>query len=252
MSARYDELGRTYTVTRRPDPRLAAAIDAALGDARTVVNVGAGAGAYEPTGRDVVAVEPSAVMLGQRPPGAAPAVQASAEGLPFVDGAFDAAMAVLTIHHWAHLERGLAELRRVARRVVVLTWDQAVTARFWLTREYLPEVTAYDETRAVAIERLVELLGGEEAVDVSVVPIPHDCTDGFLGAWWRRPEAYLDPVVRAGISALAPLEDRIGPGLARLAEDLRTGAWQRRHAELLALEELDVGYRLVVSAPGGR
>jgi SAM-dependent methyltransferase len=249
MTALYDRLGRTYTATRRADPRIAAAIREALGDARTVVNVGAGTGAYEPTDRDVVAVDPSAVMLAQRPPGAARAIRGVAESLPFADDSFDAALAVLTVHHWGDLAAGLAELRRVARRVVVLHWDLEVTARFWLVREYLPEIAAWEAAQAPPLQALADALGGDRgpAAEARPVPVPHDCTDGFLGAFWRRPEAYLDPTVRAGMSSLTALADRSGPGLRRLAGDLADGAWQRRHADLLELAELDVGYRLLVT-----
>jgi SAM-dependent methyltransferase len=241
----YDTLGRGYAGHRRADSRIAALIEQELGDAASVVNIGAGAGSYEPSGRDVIAVEPSEVMIAQRPPGSAPLVRARAERLPFADAAFDAAMAVLTIHHWGDLEAGVAEMRRVARRVVVLTWDQRVCDRYWLVAEYLPEIAVQDAKRAVPVERLIELLG---AAEVRPVPVPHDCTDGFMGAYWRRPEAYLDPGVRAAISSLAALGDQAAGGLGRLRADLRCGAWQRRHARLLALDELDIGYRLVTRA----
>jgi SAM-dependent methyltransferase len=241
----YDTLGAGYAARRRADPRIATLIEQALGDAVSVVNVGAGAGSYEPPGRDVIAVEPSDVMIAQRPPGSAPVLRARAEQLPFADGAFDAAMAVLTLHHWDDVEAGVSEMRRVANRVVVLTWDQRVCDRFWLVAEYVPEIAVLDARRAVSVERLTELLGG---ADVTTVPIPYDCTDGFLGAYWRRPEAYLDPQVRAAISSLAALGDRAAGGLERLEDDLRSGAWKRRHAVLLALDELDLGYRLVIRA----
>jgi len=241
--ALYDRLGRSYATTRREDPRIAAAIQAALGDARRVVNVGAGGGAYEPRDREVVAVEPSPVMIAQRPAGAAPVVQASAEQLPFADGEFDVAMAILTVHHWSDLEAGICELERVAGRIVILSWDQKTTGRFWLVRDYLPEVAAYD-SRSPTTHRLLELLGGGE---VTPVPVPHDCADGFLAAWWRRPKAYLDPEVRAGISSLSLLEGRLDLGLRRLARDLSSGRWHERFAHLLELEELDAGYRLIVS-----
>lgn len=244
----YDDIGRSYASTRVPDPRIAAQLHRALGDAESVVNVGAGTGAYEPAST-VLAVEPSATMLAQRPPGAAPAVQATAEAIPLADDAVDAALAVLTVHHWSSLETGLAELRRVARRrVVVLTWDAEVCREFWLLREYQPEASAFDDARAVPVERLVRLLGGPERVRVAPVPVPHDCTDGFAAAFWRRPEAYLDPVVRAGMSVLAqPGEAVTAPGTARLAADLASGAWRERHADLLELDELDCGYRLLVA-----
>jgi SAM-dependent methyltransferase len=241
----YDTIGATYTSTRRPDPRIAAQIHAALGDAETVIDVGAGAGSYEPP-QTVLAIEPSAVMIAQRPAGAAPALQAAAESIPLGDDAADAVMALLTVHHWTDLEAGIAEMRRIARRrVVVLTWDQSVTREFWLLSEYLPEASAFDDTRAVPLDRMAALLG---ATRVDPVPIPHDCIDGFAAAYWRRPEAYLDPVVRAGISMLAQTgEEAIAPGLSRLADDLSSGRWHDRHADLLDLDATDVGYRLLVA-----
>jgi SAM-dependent methyltransferase len=242
----YDSIGRKYTDVRREDPRIAARIRAALGDARTVVNVGAGAGAYEPADLEVTAVEPSETMIAQRPEGSAPVVRAFAEELPFEDRSFDAAMVVLSDHHWSDHERGLAELRRVARRVVLLTWDPAATFDSWLVGEYLP---CFEELipEGFRIEQTVDALGGAR---VEPVPIPHDCLDGFLHAYWRRPHAYLDPQVRAGISACA-LMDRncLEEGVARLAADLESGAWERRHADLLDLEQLDLGYRLLAHPP---
>ena len=250
MAARYDAIGRTYTATRGTDPRIAARIWDALGDARTVVNVGAGTGSYEPPDRDVTAVEPSAVMIAQRPPGAAPVVQASAEALPFDDASFDAAMAVLTHPPLARLpRRGGAELRRVARdRVVVFSWDPAYVGRMWLGPEYFPEYSREDANGFPSLAEQAAALGAE----VEVVPIPWDCRDGFFSAFWRRPEAYLDPAVRAGISTLAKRsDDELAEGLARLRADLESGAWARRHADLLERDELDLGYRLLVG-PGGR
>ena len=246
MTSAYDRIGTTYSATRRPDPRIAARILDALGDAVSVVNVGAGTGSYEPGDRTVIAVEPAAVMIRQRPIGAPPVVQASAEALPFADAAFDAALAILTVHHWLRRDLGLAELRRVAaRRVVVLTWDQEAWESFWLIREYFPCARELDRSRAVGIPELLAALGGGDIVSV---PVPHDCVDGFHGAFWRRPEAYLDPEVRAGIStyALMPAVER-DDGLRRLAEDLENGAWARRHGDLLNADEIDLGYRLIVS-----
>ncbi|MGV9852243.1 class I SAM-dependent methyltransferase [Streptomyces sp. NPDC003442] len=242
----YDTLGATYSRTRQPDPRIAARIHAALGDAADVINVGAGTGSYEPA-RTVLAVEPSQVMLAQRPPRSAPAVAAVAERLPLRDNAADAVMALLTVHHWSDLAAGIAELRRVARRrIVVLTWDQRIfRERFWLVREYLPQAATFDDTRAIPTDRLASLLGGARQEPVH---IPHDCTDGFGAAYWRRPHAYLDPRVRAGISMLAQTgDDTLAPGLTMLADDLTTGRWHDRHAGLLALDTLDVGYRLLVA-----
>jgi SAM-dependent methyltransferase len=238
---RYDEIGRSYTTTRRPDPRIAARIERALGDARTVLNVGAGTGAYEPRDREVLAVEPSATMRDQRPPGAAPVVDARAEALPFADGSFDAAMAVLTIHHWSDPAAGLRELRRVARRVVVFGFDPAWPPT-WLVRDYLPGVFGLERP---SLREAAAALG---APHIETVPIPHDCTDGFLHAYWRRPHAYLDPVVRANISVLALLDDSAEAAFAAaLARDLDSGAWERRNGHLRALDELDCGYRLLVT-----
>jgi SAM-dependent methyltransferase len=244
VTALYDRIGTTYARTRRPDPRFEAAVWRALGGAASVVNVGAGAGAYEPPDRRVAAVEPSAVMIAQRPPGAAPALRARAEALPFADDAFDAAMAILTVHHWSDPARGLAECARVARdRVVILTWDPDGPG-FWLTRDYFPEIVDLDRGSFLSIGAVARALGG--AAEVRPLPVPADCADGFLGAFWRRPEAYFAPAVRAGISAFARIPDP-APALARLRADLDSGAWAARNADLLARDELDIGYRLVVA-----
>jgi SAM-dependent methyltransferase len=240
MGAVYDRIGVGYAELRRPDPRVAAALLDALGDAQTVVNVGAGAGSYEPPG--AVAVEPSRVMIDQRHD-RRHAVQARAEQLPFADGTFDAALAVLTTHHWSDGPRGLAEMARVSQRQVVLTWDQAAFPEFWLVRDYLPEVVAAEAGMPALAAAVVQWPDAE----VRVLPVPWDCTDGFLAAYWRRPEAYLRPAVRAAISSfswLAP--DLVDAAMARLAADLESGEWVRRNAELLELDELDCSYRLVV------
>jgi SAM-dependent methyltransferase len=242
----YDRIGVTYGRTRRPDARIDAAIRRALGGARSVVNVGAGAGSYEPP-ETVLAVEPSEVMIAQRPAGLAPAVQATADAIPLADRSADAALAVLTIHHWPDLAAGFAEMRRVARRIVVLTWDPAMARSFWLSAEYLPdEAVEWDVARCPPLDTVARLIGPE--AEVIPVPVPHDCTDGFFGAFWRRPEAYLDPVVRAGISNLAHYGDALQPSFDRLAADLASGEWHRRHTGLLGLEELDLGYRIVAGA----
>ena len=243
MRALYDEIGAGYREHRRPDVRVARAIGEALEGADSVVNVGAGAGSYEPEDRRVVAVEPSAVMIRQRR-GGAPVVQASATALPFRDDAFAAALAVLTVHHWPDRARGLAELARVARRVVVLTWDPAWSG-FWLVDDYFPALAELDRPIFPSLDELGRALG---TIEVRPLPVPHDCTDGFLGAYWRRPAAYLDPGVRGAISTFTKLRD-VEPGLARLRGDLATGAWARRHGDLLERTELDLGYRLVVASP---
>jgi SAM-dependent methyltransferase len=255
----YDRIGWTYTGTRRPDPRIAEVIWDALGDARTVLNVGAGAGAYEPPDREVMALEPSPVMIAQRPPGAAPVVQAVAEELPFEDGSFDAVMAVLSDHHWTDRRRGFAELRRVARaRVVLFNANPGEADLFWLTTEYLPEflelIPARYRRREAWADELRSVLG---TADLMPVAIPHDCTDGFFGAFWRRPEAYLDPDVRAGISVFAQVSsDAVHRAVDALGADLENGRWHKRHDELLTMEELHLGYYVVAAVAtnesGGR
>jgi SAM-dependent methyltransferase len=246
--ALYEGIGDGYAAARREDARIAARIRAALGPAERVVNVGAGSGNYEPEDRFVVAVEPAAAMIAQRAGRPAPVVQGVAEALPFPSGAFDAALAVLTLHHWSDLERGVAELRRVARRQVVFLFEPARTARFWGT-EYFPEALAVPtERQAPGVARLRTLLAVRE---VAAVPVPIDCTDGFGAAYWGRPEAYLDPQVQAGMSWLALLpEDDLRRGSERLAADLASGAWDRRFGHLRRQAELDAGYRLVVAVDG--
>ncbi|GIH15318.1 hypothetical protein Raf01_34900 [Rugosimonospora africana] len=242
----YETIGATYTVTRRTEPRIAARVWAALGDARTVVNVGAGTGSYEPADRDVTAVEPSALMRAQRPAGAAPCVAAAAESLPFKDQSFDAAMAFATIHHWQDPIAGLREMRRVARRVVVFTHDTSDTGwlrRFWLTRDYLPEVADL----LVGRPSLTELASAAGA-RVEPVLIPWDCADGFFEAYWRRPEAYLDESVRRGVSVWA----RVGPDAERravhsLRDDLASGRWADRNRDLVDLDAAELGLRLLIA-----
>ena len=239
----YDTIGRSYSTCRQPDPRLAARLDALIGSDTTVLNVGAGASSYEPVRSGVVAVEPSTVMLSQRPPSAAPAVRAVAEALPFQDQAFDVVLAILTVHHWNNQRRGLEECARVARdRVVILTWDPSADG-FWLVRDYFPEILAIDRRIFPSMEVLRAVFG---AIDVQSLAIPGDCVDGFLGAYWQRPEAYLNEEVRAGISAFSRLAS-IDPQLERLERDLTSGKWERRNAELRHRTELDMGYRLVMA-----
>jgi SAM-dependent methyltransferase len=241
----YDTIGATYPVTRRTEPRIAAQIWAALGDAGTVLNVGAGTGSYEPPDRDVLAVEPSALMRAQRPSDAAPCVAGAAEALPFDDQSFDAAMAVCTIHHWRDPVAGLREMQRVARRVVVFLFDTSDAGEFWLTRDYLPEVATLRGFRVLAeLPALAAAIGGETAS----VTIPWDCADGFYEAYWRRPEAYLDERVRRGISVW----DAVGPeveqrAVGRLRADLESGRWAERNRALLDLEEAELGARLLIA-----
>lgn len=241
----YDRIGRVYSRHRRPDPRIARSIRQALGYARTVINVGAGAGSYEPDDREVVAVEPSAVMIRQRRSGSVSVVQACAEALPFPERAFEAAMAILTVHHWPDRVTGFAEMNRVARRRMVLCFDPEIHNQFWLLRDYLPAAADLECSRAPRLDEVVESLG---ATRVEVVPVPHDCVDGFGWAYWRRPDAYLDPDVRSCISMLAQLDEtQLDAGLEQLAEDLSSGRWARRYAHLLERESIDGGFRLVVA-----
>jgi SAM-dependent methyltransferase len=233
---------RWYVATRGEDPRIAAVIHAELGDARTVLNVGARSGSYEPRDREVTAVEPSAVMRAQRPPGAAPCIEARAEALPFADRSFDATMAVLSDHHWEDRLGGLRELRRVGRRAVVFQWDPAFADAFWLARDYLPSFPA---AQGVSLAETEDALGATRSVPV---PIPHDCRDGFLMAYWRRPHAHLDPAVRANISVFSLLPRAEVDAMATaLAADLESGAWERRNAHLLERDGFDFGYRVIVA-----
>jgi SAM-dependent methyltransferase len=242
----YDTIGATYAVTRRTEPRIAARFWAALGDARTVLNVGAGTGSYEPPGRDVTAVEPSAIMRAQRPAGAAPCVAGVAESLPFEDQSFDAAMAFSTIHHWQDPIAGLREMRRVARRVVVFTFDASDTGwrrRFWLTRDYLPEFADLLDGRP-SVTEMARAIGAR----IEPVLVPWDCADGFFEAYWRRPEAYLDDRVRRGVSVWA----RVGPqaeqrAVRGLRDDLASGRWADRNRDLVDLDAAELGLRLLAT-----
>ncbi len=243
--ARYDRIGTSYRRFRQPDPRIAAQINAALGSARTIVNVGAGTGSYEPPGRQVIAVEPSRVMLAQRPAGAAPAVRAVAEALPFPGHSFDAALAILTVHHWADVAGGLAELRRVAARIVIMSTLARRTNQLWMTAEYFPG-SARTRRPSIQPDRIAAMLGGD--VRIEPVRMPHDCTDGFGEAYWGRPEAYLDPQVRASMSACSMLDPaEVDAGVSRLRADLASGRWDERHGHLRQLAELDTGHRLIIA-----
>jgi SAM-dependent methyltransferase len=238
----YDSIGHGYRERRKQDPRIAERVVRALGSSESIVNVGAGAGSYEPRDRKLVAVEPSMVMIRQRPPEASPAVCASATNLPFRDESFDASLAVLTLHHWPDVWRGIEELRRAARKtVVILTFDTSVGG-FWLT-DYFPEILEADQRTMPAVSAIERHLGTTKVFDI---PIPHDCTDGLLGAHWRRPHAYLDPGVRSATSVFSQIGD-LEPGLSRLRADLESGSWRRKYGHLLSRSDLDLGYRLVVA-----
>jgi SAM-dependent methyltransferase len=240
----YDRIGTGYRLGRRQDPRIAAALWAALGDASPVLNVGAGTGSYEPDDRPVVASEPSLVMLSQHSPGAL--LRAPAEALPFKDNSFGAAMGVLTVHHWRDRARGLAEMRRVSRGPVVLFVRDAEAARWWWLYHYFPATARLEKDRETRGGDLAAMLGGR--VEVIPVPIPADCADGFNAAYWSRPAAYLDPEIWRAMSALALIPDRDrADGMRQLAADLDSGEWRRRWGHLLDLEELDLGYRVLVA-----
>jgi SAM-dependent methyltransferase len=240
----YDGIGLAYARHRRPDPRIAAQIERALGGVRTVVDVGAGTGSYEPSDKAVLAVEPSVVMAAQRASGAAPVVRAVAESLPFPDNCFDAALAVLTIHHWSDAVGGLREMARVARGVTVLTFDPVVHADFWLFRDYLPEATALPSYLVLPPEVVAETIGAER---IEPVMIPADCVDGFNWAFWRRPGEYLDPEVRACMSGLALLpDDLVARRMDQLRADIADGTWHERNGDLMEDPAIDGGLRLVV------
>ncbi len=242
MTTLYDKIGLNYACLRKPDHRIAAQLHAALGNAETVLNVGAGAGSYEPVGPRITAIEPSAEMIAQRPPSDATVVQGHAEALPFDDNSFDAAMAVLTIHHWTDQAQGVREMRRVTRgKIIFLTYDPAFRG-FWLM-DYFPGLVTLDDGQMPQMTQYRDWLG---QVRVTPVPIPHDCTDGFLAGYWRRPAAYLDERVRAAMSPFWALGD-ISQELAALEADLKSGAWEQRYGHLLTQDTLDCGYRLVTT-----
>lgn len=243
MTAIYDKIGIGYGNVRRSDPGLAALIRDALGDADLVLNVGAGTGSYEPADLTVVAAEPSQVMLAQHP--GSTRVQAVAGALPFRSGAFDAAMAVMTVHHWPDLRGGLAEMRRVSRRQLVFTWDPDFDRELWIVSEYVPEIRELESARYAPVTAIADALDARMVIPFE---IPWDFSDGYQPAFWRRPEAYLDPAIRAASSTFAQLPDAIvEPAIERLRQDLLSGAWRDRHSDLLAVDQMDYGYRLIVS-----
>lgn len=249
---RYDTIGRSYGRTRREDPTVAAAITTALGDASSVVNVGAGTGSYEPRDRRVIAIEPSAVMLNQRPRASAPAARAISRNLPLADNSVDAALAVLTIHHWGHdAQRGVREMRRVASGpVVILTIDPVVSAAMWLPRRYAPEVVSMDQTVFNHFERLHEWLGGN--VDTLVIETDRDTPDWTFASFWAHPERVLDPVARASTSGFSLLDREVEERVVRAVErDLLSGSWDERYGHLRSQRSFDAGMRLIVSHPDG-
>jgi len=244
--AAYDRIGRGYTGRRRSDPRIAKALWNALGETTTVLNVGAGTGSYEPPDRQVTALEPSSEMIRQRSSRAAPVAQGVAEALPFANATFDAVTAVLTLHHWQALDRGLAELRRVSSRQVIFMFDPPSSNALWLIDDYFPEVLELPTERdAPSVSLVAEHL---HVMSVQPVPVPADCVDGFAGCYWNRPEAYLRPEVRMAMSCFAMMDPAIeARGAELLRADLESGRWDERHGHLRAMREYDLGYRLVVA-----
>jgi len=243
--ALYDTIGRTYAMTRREDPKIASQIRAALGDARNLLNVGAGTGNYEPSDLDVVALEPSSVMIRQRQDRSLRVLQGIAESLPFADGSFDVSMAVLTMHHWTEVEIGLIEMQRVSERQVILYFEPLQLGEFWMLEYFPAALGVASERRAPGAAEIHSCL---DVVEVAPIEIPRDCRDGFALGFWARPERYLDPDVQAGMSCLAKLsaaERR--EGSARLANDLASGVWDRNFGELRELPSLDLGYRLALA-----
>lgn len=244
----HGEDGTNYSLLRIPDPYIELKILDALGDAESVLNVGAGTGSYEPRKIKVVAVDSSFNMIKQRPEDAAPAVQASAEWLPFMDSSFDAVLAVLTLHHWADTASGLMEMARVARkRVIIVTWDPASDG-FWLGQKYFPEILERDREIFPTMNVIRDILG---PISARELPIPAACSDGFLGAYWRRPHAYLDESVRSGMSTFSKITS-LGAGLQLLKDDLENGDWEKEFANILAKDYLDAGYRILVAETGSR
>jgi SAM-dependent methyltransferase len=242
MTERYDKIGIEYAAKRMPDSRIFRHIQMALRNSKSVLNVGAGAGSYEPTNIPAVAVEPSFEMIRQRL-NRSNVVQGVAEALPFRDACFDTSLALLTIHHWTDLSQGLQECARSSKRAVtILTWDPS-SLGFWLTQDYFPEILEFDRSIFPSLEELQHCLG---EITVTDVPIPADCIDGFLGAYWRRPEAYLQEHIRSGMSSFSRISTFVH-GLEQLQADLESGAWYRAHGHLLAHESLSIGYKLVTA-----
>ncbi len=242
----YDRIGLSYSDVRRADPRFEAAIWRALGDSRRVLNVGAGAGSYEPKDREVIAVEPSPVMIAQRPADATPAIEGVAESLPLHDNSVDATMGVFTMQHWDDVDLGLREVLRVTReRIVLLTLDPDVAAEMWLSRDYLPEIVELARDTLPSIDNMPTVL---PSIQIEPVLVPSDCTDGFCIALWSRPEMHLDAEVRRASSIWHVLPQSIvDNGLGRLRLDLDSGEWDRRYGHLRAQSMLDVGLRLITA-----
>ena len=238
----YDTIGLNYSNLRKPDPRIAALLESKLGDAQTIVNIGAGTGSYEPKNKHVIAVEPSSIMIAQRPTNSAPVTQCSAEDLPFSDNQFDLSLAILTIHHWQDQLQGLNEMKRVSKRQLIFTWNP-LNPGFWLTQNYFPEILSIDKSIFPRLSSIEKVLG---SLNVHPVPIPADCSDGFGCAYWNRPEAYLSDKVRLAISTFNKI-NKVEEGVTQLRQDIKNGTWDRNYGHLRQLEEFDLGYVLLSS-----
>jgi SAM-dependent methyltransferase len=237
----YDQLAEQYRNHRKPDSRIAGRIKSHIKGAKRVLNVGSGIGSYEPENCYIVALEPSREMNTRRKNSKAALIQGVAENLPFSDNTFDISMAILTIHHWSDIESGLKEMARVSRkRVILFTWI-GYGNDFWL-ENYIPEIRGVDHKLFPSLEELERILRN---ISVETIEIPYDCSDGFMCAYWRRPEAYLDQNVRRAISTFSRISN-IQENLDRLQDDIYSGAWSQKHSHLLEKESLDLGYRLVV------
>lgn len=242
METHYDKNASFYAQERKPDPGITLQIHKALEGCTSILNIGAGTGSYEPVCQNLVALEPSIKMINQRKCKNR-VIQGIAENLPFADKSFDAVMAILTIHHWSDLAKGLSECRRVARKkIAILTWNPESDG-FWLTQQYFPQILEIDQKIFPTLSVLQTILG---TVTIENVLVPADCTDGFLGAYWKRPEAYLDDRIRSAMSSFSKI-GRVQETLLKLGNDIQTGKWFTDHSELLKKEYHDVGYRLIIA-----
>lgn len=243
----YERIGAGYSIGRNPDPRWQLVIDSVIGEAKRVINIGAGTGSYEPSNRAVVAVEPSQLMVSQRPQSGAAVVMALAENVPVASDWADLSMTLLSLHHWTNWRAGISEMRRLASRRMVLTYDPELHSSFWLARDYIPEIAVFERARVPRVDDIVSALGGD--IEIIKLEVPWDCVDGVFPAHWRRPAAYLDPQVRACCSGLAQMDQRVvESGIKRLAADIDSGLWQRKNSEILSAENYDAGFRIIVSS----
>jgi SAM-dependent methyltransferase len=245
----YDKLGQKYSVKRQTEPAIFSYIVKALGDAATVLNVGAGTGSYEPTDRYVIAVEPSLVMRSQRESNNKnPAVIAFADNLPFDDNSFEASTAFVTVHHWSDIHKGLHELRRVTKnQVIIMTFDPEALDDFW-NAIYFPELIEAEKKRYPSIDFITTALGG--TCEVQKIPIPFDCADGFQEAFYGRPEAFLDKQVRQSQSAWGFISPEVEEKYIKdFAEELASGEWDKKYGHYRTQPSFTCALRLIISMP---